>query len=194
MTTLAPVLTERYLPRLSARQRDLLLILSGSLLVALLAQVRISLPFTPVPITGQTMGVLLTGALLGSRRGTAALLLYLLEGLAGLPVFAGGAGGAAHLMGATGGYLLGFVLAAWLVGALCERGLERTWRTAWLPFLAGEALIYLAGVPWLAFFVGGMHKAVTLGLLPFLPGDALKAMLAAALLPAAWHWLTPARE
>jgi len=188
MTTLAPTLTARRFPRLDAPWRDLLLVCGGTLLVAALAQVRLPLPFTPVPVTGQTLGVLLCGALLGSRRGAAALLMYLSAGLAGLPVFAGGAAGGAYLLGATGGYLLGFVLAAWVVGWLCERGLERSWRTAWLPFLAGEALIYLAGLPWLALFVGGPGQAVALGLLPFLPGDLLKMLLAAALLPAAWRW------
>ncbi len=189
MTTLAPVLMEKRLPRLDARWRDFLLVTGGSLLVAALAQVRIPLPFTPVPVTGQTLGVLLVGALLGSRRGTAALGLYLAEGLAGFPVFAGGSGGVSHLLGATGGYLLGFVLAAWLVGWLSERGLERSLRTAWLPFLAGEVGIYALGVPWLALFVGGLGKAVALGLVPFVAGDVLKMVLAAILLPVGWRML-----
>ena len=187
MTTLAPTLVAKRFPGTDSRLRDALLVLGASLFVAALAQVRIPLPFTPVPITGQTLGVLLIGALLGARRGAAALMLYLAEGLAGLPVFAAGSGGASSLFGPTGGYLLSFVLAAWLVGWLCERGLERTLRTAWLPFLLGEAAIYLLGVPWLAFFVGGLGKAVALGLAPFVVGDLCKMLLAAALLPAAWR-------
>ncbi len=187
MTTLAYTLSERYWPRQNSRQRDFVLITASTLLIAILAQVRIVLPFTPVPITGQTLGVLLTGALLGSRRGALALALYLVEGILGLPVFTGGGSGMTHLVGATGGYLIGFVVAAWVVGWLCEHGLERDLRSAWAPFLAGEALIYLMGVPWLARFVGGVPAALSLGLLPFLPGDLIKMLLAATLLPTAWQ-------
>jgi biotin transport system substrate-specific component len=189
MTTLAPALAERHFPKLDARLRDGLLVLSGALLVAALAQVRIPLPFTPVPVTGQTLGVLLVGALLGSRRGAASLGVYLLAGVAGLPFFAGGASGAGVLFGATGGYLFGFVLAAWLVGRLSERGLERKTRSAWLAFLVGEIAIYALGVPWLALFVGGLEKALLLGFVPFVAGDLLKAGLAGLLLPAGWRLL-----
>jgi biotin transport system substrate-specific component len=187
-TTLAPTLTHRVLPRANALLRDGQLILAGSLVVAALAQVRIPLAFTPVPITGQTFAVLLVGAALGARRGAASLLVYLGQGLAGLPVFNSGGHGLAHLSGPTGGYLIGFIAAAYLVGALCERGLERRWGTALLPFLAGEAVIYLFGLPWLALFVG-FPSALSLGLLPFLAGDVIKLVLAALLLPAAWKLL-----
>ncbi|MFZ6029176.1 MAG: biotin transporter BioY [Chloroflexota bacterium] len=186
MTTLAPTLSNRLFPRLHPLARDLMLIVGGSLLVALLAQVQIVLPFTPVPITGQTLGVLLAGALLGSKRGAAALALYLAEGTLGLPFFAGGSGGPSHLLGATGGYLLGFVAAAYTTGWLCERGLERRWQTAIAPFVAGSLVIYACGAAWLAAFVGA-QKALALGVLPFLAGDALKALLAAGLLPGAWR-------
>jgi biotin transport system substrate-specific component len=174
------------LPRTHALLREGLLILAGSLVVALLAQVRIPLAFTPVPITGQTLAVLLVGAALGARRGAASLLVYLSQGLAGLPVFTSGGHGLAHLAGPTGGYLIGFIAAAFVVGALCERGLERRWETALLPFLAGEAVIYLFGLPWLALFVGA-PSALSLGLLPFLVGDLIKLTLAALLLPSAWR-------
>jgi biotin transport system substrate-specific component len=184
-TTLAPTLVSSHWPRLNVRVRDLLLVVGGSLLVALLAQARLPLPFTPVPITGQTLGVLLIGALLGARRGAASLLLYLTGGLAGLPVFTGWGSGPGHLLGATGGYLLGFVAAAYIVGWLCERGLERRFRTALVPFLAGTAVIYLCGASWLAAFVG-LQKALALGVLPFLAGDSIKLALAALLLPAGW--------
>jgi biotin transport system substrate-specific component len=168
------------------RVRDVLLVVGGSLLVAALAQVRIPLPFTPVPVTGQTLAVLVVGAALGARKGAASLLLYLLAGFAGLPVFHGGTSGAAVLLGPTGGYLIGFVAAAWLVGALAARGLDRRIPTALLAFLAGEVVIYLFGVAWLSLFLG-FKGAIIGGLLPFLIGDAIKLAAAALLLPAAWR-------
>jgi len=186
MITLAPTLTSRIFPAANQKLRDLLLVSSGAALVALLAQLRIPLPFTPVPLTGQTFAVLLVGAALGSRRGAASLALYSLLGVAGLPVFAGGAWGAAYAFGATGGYLLGFVLAAFLVGWFAERGLERRLATSLLPFLAGTFVIYALGAGWLAFFVG-WEKALSQGVLPFLAGDALKLILASLALPAAWN-------
>ncbi|NCP88305.1 MAG: biotin transporter BioY [Anaerolineae bacterium CG_4_9_14_3_um_filter_57_17] len=185
MNTLAPTLTTRILPAVDRRIHNLLLITAGAALVALLAQVRIPLPFTPVPLTGQTFAVLLVGAALGSRRGAASLTLYALSGALSLPVFAGGASGAAYIFGPTGGYLLGFILSAWVIGLLAERGLERSIRTSMLPFLVGTVIIYALGAAWLAFFVGPA-AAITKGVLPFLPGDALKLILAALTLPAAW--------
>ncbi|CAB1129186.1 Biotin transporter [Candidatus Hydrogenisulfobacillus filiaventi] len=164
-------------------------VVAASLFLALAAQVAIRLPFTPVPVTGQTFGVLLTGSLLGSRRGTAAVLLYLLEAGAGLPFLAAGGTGWPWTLGPLGGYLVGFVLMVWLVGRLSERRWDRRFRTSVLVMLAGEAAVYAVGVPWLAFYVGGLGKALVLGLLPFLPGDALKLLLAAGLLPAGWRWL-----
>ena len=189
-TTLVLALTHRYWPRANALVRDLLLVIGGSLLVAALAQVRIPLSFTPVPLTGQTFAVLLVGAVLGSRRGAAALALYTLGGLAGLPVFTGWGGGLAHLAGPTGGYLLGFVAAAFTVGWMCELKLDRRWSTALLPFLVGEAIIYLFGVPWLAVFVG-TQRALAAGLYPFLMGDVAKLLLAALTLPMAWKYALP---
>jgi len=193
--TLALILTQRYWPRGNGLVRDLLLIATGSFLVAALAQVRISLPFTPVPLTGQTFAVLLVGAALGSRRGAASLALYLSAGLLGLPVFTGWGSGLAHLAGPTGGYLLGFIVATYVVGWLCERPmpfaanrLDRRWRTALFPFLVGEILIYLFGLPWLAVFIGS-DQALAAGLIPFIPGDAVKLLLAALVLPAAWRFI-----
>ncbi len=121
MTTLAPTLSARYFPRAAAWLRDLLLILFGASLVATMAQVRIPLPFTPVPITGQTFAVLQVAAALGARRGAAVMTAYILMGALGLPVFAGGASGLT--------YLGGFLVSAYLVGQLAERGLERNLRT-----------------------------------------------------------------
>ncbi|PKN95541.1 MAG: biotin transporter BioY [Chloroflexi bacterium HGW-Chloroflexi-6] len=185
MTTLAPTLTTRLLPAVDQKIRDLLLISAGALLVALLAQVRIPLPFTPVPLTGQTFAVLLVGAALGSRRGAASLSLYSLVGALGLPVFAGGAAGTAYAFGPTGGYLLGFIVAAYVTGLLAERGLERSISTSIVPFLAGTLIIYILGAGWLSVQFG-LEKALTLGVLPFLVGDAIKLALAAIALPAAW--------
>ena len=143
MTTLAPTLSTRYIPRTSPWIRDLGLIVAGSLLMAALAQVIIPLPFTPVPITGQTFGVLLIGAASGSKRGAASMFLYIIEGALGLPFFAGGASGGHVLIGTTAGYLVGFVVAAYVIGLLAERGLERSVRTSFVPFFVGTLIIYL---------------------------------------------------
>jgi biotin transport system substrate-specific component len=184
-TTLASVMVTRFWPRLDSRVRDALLVLTGSLVVAAMAQVRIPLPFTPVPLTGQTFAVLLVGAALGSRRGAGSLLLYLLAGLAGLPFFAGGASGLAYLSGSTGGYLIGFVLAAYVVGRLAETGKDRHFPAAILTFLIGEVLIYVPALIWLSAWIGPQN-ALAAGLLPFLIGDAIKLVAAALALPAAW--------
>jgi len=167
---------------------DIAWIAGGSLFIALSAQVAIPLPFSPVPITGQTLAVLLTGALLGSRRGSLCLLAYLAEGISGLPVFAGGMAGPARLVGPTGGYLVGFIAAAFLTGLLAERGWDRRVRTTLLAMLLGNAAIYAFGLPWLARFVGG-ERVLALGLLPFIPGDFLKLILATMFLPSGWKLL-----
>jgi biotin transport system substrate-specific component len=175
--------------RRSAWLYDAALVLAGSLLIALSAQVAVSLPWSPVPVTGQTLAVLLVGALLGSRRGSLAVLTYIAQGLAGLPVFAGGAFGMARLLGPTGGYLVGFVAAAFLVGLLAERGWDRRVLTTAAAMTLGNLVIYAVGALWLAPFVGGLDKALALGALPFIPGDLLKIGAAALLLPAGWKLL-----
>ncbi|MDW8185453.1 MAG: biotin transporter BioY [Anaerolineae bacterium] len=179
--------------RTQARQltANVLLILGGSLFAALMAQIAIPLPFTPVPITGQTLAVLLVGASLGSRRGALSIAAYVLEGALGLPVFAGGAAGISRLQGPTGGYLIGFIAAAFITGWLAERGWDRRPLSTALAMLAGNAVIYLFGLPWLALFLGGFlgpKGAIALGLLPFIPGDLLKLALATLLLPSTW-WI-----
>ncbi len=189
MTTLAPTLYTRTFPRTPAWLRDLSLVALGAALVALLAQVRIPLPFTPVPLTGQTFGVLLVAAALGSKRGAASMALYIALGAIGLPVFAGGAAGLSHLTGATLGYLIGFVLAAYVAGWLAERGLEHSVRTSLLPFLLGTLIIYVCGVSWLTVLLGSFAKALTAGLVPFLLGDAIKLVAAALVLPVAWKFV-----
>ncbi len=159
-----------------------------SVLVALSAQVAVRVPFTPVPVTGQTFAVLLAGALLGSRLGACALLLYLMEGAVGLPVFAGGSAGAWHLAGPTGGYLFGFVVAAFVVGWLAEHRWDRSFGRAILAMLAGEIAIYGLGLLWLARYVPA-ESLLPMGLTPFLLGDAAKLLLAAAAMPLGWKVL-----
>jgi biotin transport system substrate-specific component len=186
MTTLAPTLSNRYFPRTAEWVRSLFLIVLGSLLLAALARIEIVLPFTPVPITGQTFGVLLIGAALGSKRGAASMILYITEGAMGLPFFAGGGSGLGILTGATAGYLAGFVGAAYVVGWLAERGLERSVRTSIIPFLAGTVIIYAFGITWLSIVLGSLSKAIALGVVPFLIGDGIKLIAASLALPSAW--------
>lgn len=172
--------------RVPAYARHFVLIIAGSILIALTAQVRIPLPHTPVPITAQTFGIILVGFMLGAWRGAMATGAYVFEGLIGLPVFAGGAGGWLHLCGPTGGYLLGFIAAAWVAGFLAERGWDRWFHTMLLAALLSTAVIYIPGLIWLAAFVGWKHVCST-GLLPFIPGDIIKALLATITLPTAWR-------
>jgi biotin transporter BioY len=174
--------------RPSTKQRalayDAVLVIGGSLFITLCAQFTIHIG--PVPITGQTLAVLVTGVLLGSRRGSLSVLAYLAEGIVGLPVFApGGPLGLARLLGPTGGYLLGFVAAAYVTGLLAEKGWDRKVTTTLLAMLIGNVAIYAFGLPWLSLFAG-IENALPLGLYPFVIGDILKAFLAAALLPAGW--------
>jgi len=163
------------------------LVAGFAVLTAGAAQLRIPLPFTPVPITGQTFTVLLSGAVLGSGAGAASQGLYLLAGL-WLPVYTGGGSGWQYLSGATGGFLVGFVAAAWLVGSLAERRQDRAVATAVPAFLAGSLVIYLCGVPWLAHVLDSSWRvAVEKGVTPFIIGDLLKIAAAGLLLPTAWR-------
>jgi biotin transport system substrate-specific component len=167
--------------------RDVMLVLGAAGFVGALAQISVHLSFTPVPVTGQTLGVLLAGTALGWKRGTIAMTVYMLAGLAGVPWFAGGASGYA---GASFGYVAGFVCCAALCGFLAERGADRVIVKSVPAMLAGEVLMYGAGVTWLAFYLHvGPARAIALGLTPFLIGDAIKAAVAAVLLPAAWESL-----
>ena len=169
--------------------RSVALVVAFSLLVALAAQVVIPLPWTPVPLTGQTFAVLLAGALLGSRLGALALLAYLAEGALGLPFFRGGAAGAQHFLSPTAGYLLAFPAAAFLTGLLAERGWDRRPATAAAAMALGSAVILASGWAWLAASTGSPAAAFRLGVAPFLAGDAIKIALAAAALPLGWSLL-----
>jgi len=176
------------LPRASLLT-DAVLVLGGAVFVAAAAQIVIPLPFTPVPISGVTFAVLLVGASYGAARGGITLAFYLLLGLLGASVFAPGeTEGLARILGPTGGYLLSYPLVAWLTGRLAERRWDRRFRSAALAMLAGSALIYAIGLPWLAVALGtGLRETLALGLLPFIPGDLLKLALAGAALPGAWR-------
>jgi len=164
--------------------RQALLVLGAVTFVALSAQVRFGLPFTPVPVTGQTFAVLLTGALLGSRLGAVSLSSYWAMGACGLPVFNGWGGGWVVASGPTGGYVVGFIGAAFAVGWFAERGWDRG-RWVIVPLLIGNVLLYVPGLLWLARFVGP-HAVWQAGLWPFLPGDLFKLVAAAITLPAGW--------
>jgi biotin transport system substrate-specific component len=168
--------------------RAVSLVFAFSLLTALAAQIVI--PIGPVPITAQTFAVLLTGALLGSRLGAMAMIVYLIEGVSGLPFFYGGSSGLAHLLGPTGGYLIAFPAAAFITGAFAENGWDKRFATAVVAMAIGSLVILLAG---LAFFSVATHTsplvAFQLSVLKFIPGDVVKIVLAAAALPAGWALL-----
>lgn len=167
--------------------RNTLLAIAGSLLIWLSAKVQI--PFYPVPMTMQTLVVLVIGATLGSRLGVATVLLYLAQGAIGLPVFAGSPEkgiGLAYMMGPTGGFLLGFVFAAGIVGRLAERGWDRSILSMGLAMLLGNIVMYVPGLLWLGSFTGWEINVFAIGLTPFVYGDMLKLVFGAALLPYIW--------
>ena len=170
--------------------RQAILVLGGAAFVGLAAQVAIPLPFTPVPLTLQTFAVLLAGAALGSLRGVLAMSLYAVAGVVGVPWFAEGSSGFAM---ASFGYILGFIVAAGIVGRIAERGATLTvWRTAGLMVL-GNLVIYAVGVTWLKYAIDATWAtALQLGVAPFLVGDVVKIALAAGLLPLTWTGLRKA--
>jgi biotin transport system substrate-specific component len=177
------------LPRAGALA-DAVLVLAGAGLVAVAAQISIPLPFTPVPITGQTFAVLLVGAALGSVLGLASMTVYLAAGIAGAPVYSDASSGWHVVSGPTGGYLVGFLVAAALAGYLAERGWDRRLSSAVTAMLTGNVVIYLLGLPWLAHVAGtNLEQTLEQGLYPFVVGDLVKLYLAGALLPAGWALL-----
>jgi biotin transport system substrate-specific component len=165
--------------------RDLTLVAAGSLLIAAAAQLKVFLPFTPVPVTGQTFAVLLIAALYGARRGAATAMTYVALGLMGLPVFSAAPPGPAAVVSPTAGYLAGFVAAAWVTGSLSEKGWDRKPWTAALAMGIGSGVIFACGLLWLGRFTGWANVLQT-GLFPFIPGDLLKIGLATLVLPTGW--------
>ena len=161
----------------------LFLVIAGSALIGLSAQVEV--PWYPVPVTGQTLIVLLIGMAYGPTLGATTIIAYLIEGGIGLPVFAGGAAGWPVLTGFTGGYLIGFVPAAFLVGVLALRGMGRTMLGTVIAMVFGNLVIYACGVVWLQAFIG-LEKAIAGGMMPFIYGDLLKIVIAAVAMPTAW--------
>ena len=186
-----PVLVDAILPRAGA-MTDVVLVLAGAALVALLAQVTIPLPI--VPITGQTLGVLVVGAALGARRGAAALTTYMLTGLAGLPVFAGFTGTIAAVATPSFGFILGFIPAAFLAGWFAERTWDRRPWLAMVGFVAASIVPFLVGVPYMAYILNVVMGAgydlggiIAVGVTPFIAGGLVKAAIAAIVIPAAWR-------
>jgi biotin transport system substrate-specific component len=188
MTTLAPssrrlVLADRVFPRTLVM--DVVLVVAGAALVTVLAQVAI--PLWPVPITGQTLAVLLVGSTLGWARGAISMVLYAVLGLVGLPVYSDGSHGAGVLFGATGGYIIGFIVSAALVGWLAERQWDRKVLKAIVTFVAGSVVVFAIGLPWLAVVLHtDLPTTLQYGLYPFIIGGIIKAAIAAGLLPLAW--------
>ncbi|WP_371659969.1 biotin transporter BioY [Streptomyces sp. NBC_00280] len=170
----------------ASRVRDAALVLGGAALTGIAAQIAVPVPGSPVPVTGQTFAALLVGTALGAGRGLAALVVYALAGLAGVPWFAEGGSGTSVSFG----YILGMLLASAAVGALARRGADRSMLRMAGTMLLGEAIIYAIGVPYLALAADmSASAAIAAGLTPFLIGDALKAALAMGVLPTAWKYL-----
>ena len=185
MTAAARPLLLTVVPDLRLRTAGLIIAMAA--FTAAAAQFVIPLPWTPVPITGQTFAVVASGAALGAARGAAAQLLYIAAGAVGMPVFAAATGGWSVATGPTAGYLVGFVAAAFVAGALAERRQDRTLATAMPAMLAATAVVYVFGLPWLAHSLDiSAHRAVELGLAPFVIGDVAKATLAGIVAPVAW--------
>jgi biotin transport system substrate-specific component len=181
-----PVFIDTVLPRRMAT--DVALVAGGALFTGLLAQVAI--PLWPVPITGQTLAVLLVGSSLGLARGALSLTLYVVLGVVGVPWFSEWSGGPATLLGPTGGYILGFILAAGLIGWLAERGGDRHVLRAVATFLVGTVSVFAIGLPWLAISLGtDLQQTLEFGLYPFIIGGVVKAVVAAITMPLAWRLL-----
>jgi biotin transport system substrate-specific component len=169
-----------------ARTRDALLVLAGAAFMVLMTQISIPVPPSPVPITGQTLAVVLCGASLGAVRGSLSMLVWAAAGLF-LPVYSDGGSGFAHLTGATGGYIVGFVAGAYAVGRLAQRGADRRVAIAFAAFVVGQLVVFGFGVPWLKVSTGmTWSTAVHDGFALFIVGGLIKAAVAAATLPGAW--------
>ncbi len=160
---------------------ELVPVLSAVILISVLSQIII--PANPVPFTGQTLGILMTAGVLGRKKGMLAVLTYILLGTMGMPFFAGGYFGLARLAGPTGGYLTGFIAATFLVGTLSDKGYCSTFRSSVLSMTAGSIVIYAIGVLWLSNFTG-WENVLSAGVIPFIPGDIIKVIIASSLVPA----------
>lgn len=194
ISTSSKVLADLF-PRRDSRSRafiqDAVLVVGFALLTAIAAQIEIPLGFTPVPLTGQTFAVLLSGAVLGMRRGALSQLVYWFAGLTGLPFYSGGAGGWEKGTGATMGYLIGFVVASGAIGYLAEKKHDRNFATSLPAMLLGSTIIYAFGAAWLSIHLNlplanGEQNAISLGVAPFLVGDLLKALVAAGCTTSVW--------
>ncbi len=190
---IAPTLASTLWPARSGARlaRGAALAIGGSLLLAVSA--KIAVPFYPVPMTLQTLAVLVLGAALGARLAAAAVALYLIEGLVGAPVFAGAAGGPAYMAGPTGGFLVGFLVAAATVGFLAERGWDRSWPKLLAAMTLGHALVFAFGFVWLAALIGPA-RAFAAGVAPFVAATVVKTLLACALVSAAWGAIARLRD
>jgi len=167
---------------------NVVLVIAGSMLITLSAKISIPLSFSPVPVTMQTLAILLIGTLYGSKRGSLTVLAYISQGVMGIPVFAKAGSGFAYLLGPTGGYLVGFVFAAYITGYFAEKGWGRSfWKTA-LAMTIGTSFIFILGVSWLSLSIG-LGKAVMIGLVPFVIGAITKIVIANALIPSGWKIL-----
>ncbi len=178
--------------RPTSRLAEVSLLLAFNALLVVCSYISIAVPFSPVPITGQTFGILLVGMVLGRVRGTAVVLAYLAEGAMGLPVFAGGSAGFVRFMGPTAGYLIGFPVAAYVVGYLADRGWDRSYFRSVAAMTAGTVVIFALGLMWLSRMVpSGM--ALQMGLYPFIPGAVIKIALASVILPSVWKFARPGK-
>ncbi len=172
----------------AVRARNVVLVALGVLFTALLAQVSVPVPGSPVPVTGQTLAVVLTAASLGPARGVAVQAVYILAALVGLPFYSEASGGWDVVVGATGGYVFGFIPAAYLIGLAARHGADRRFRTSVPLFVAGQAVVFAVGVPWLALATGmSAAQALEAGFYPFILGGLVKAAVAAAVLGGAWR-------
>jgi len=173
-----------YFSKISVKSKEfsnqIVQVSTATFLIALLSQIVI--PLYPVPITGQTLGILLAAGLLGRQKGMLAVSTYIILGTLGMPFFAGGDFGLARLSGPTGGYLIGFAAAAYFVGLMSDRGMFRSFKTSTFAMIAGNTVIYIFGVLWLSRFVG-WENVLSAGVFPFIPGDIIKILIAVSLVP-----------
>ncbi len=167
---------------------EVVLLFVLSMMISFSAHLKIFLPFTPVPITFQTFTVLFISMLVGARRSLFIILIYIFQGIIGLPVFASGAG-VRYILGPTGGYILGFLIGGYVVGFLAERGFDRDFYRTFIAMFLGNIIIYLFGVLWLSKFVTGIYKAIIVGVVPFIVVDVIKIIIAGFVLPLGWKFI-----